>query len=887
MLCSLGFLIIALAVNVYAGTSEKPVRPASPFDDPVQAPQFVTPPIQMAPSGAAATWNVPGDFATIQAAVTGATSGDIIMVGAGTYPEAILIDGKNLTITGAGAGSSFITGSATVTEYIVKMINSAVVDFSGFTIDGTGLNVNYGIFAYTGVDGDIHDNVVKSIKPPGVGGLAIRRQECYIDVTNNDVFDFGRIGIYTRDDVIGNNDTGVISGNTVTALGGLDPDRLSYGISVYSGNPTVTNNDVSGCISGVNVSSWLSAGLDVWTGSTSVISNNTFDNCEFGIVSNSASPVMSGNTFTNIIDEDVRLDYFVKGNPTPHWAEYYDTIQEGIDAVPVTSYTCLVWVGIYSGGGTYTEALNVNKTCRIYGDSRTTVLVDAVGYNVNGAGIYVTADDVIISGLTLQGSNTNSNPRYGVKFGDQDGCYLDDVEVRNIYRTGVDILGATNLSVSNVELKDNGGNGMQAVDARDVTFEDITTSGNAWGGVGIFTWGNYTPLGTWGIVFTGTNSFGETAADVGSIYLEEGNYAVPASPEPITFSTDILDGADVTVQLADVTHTLNGESDNDNEYTRFYASLADAQTAAAGTVSHILGGRYITELAGTNLYVPANLGGIQAAVDAANPGDVIHIDAATYVEQVVVDKNLTLDGAGAGSTIIESPATLSASFPSGTLNNYPVVYIHDAADVTVSNLTVDGLGLGNANYRFNGIAYRNAGGEVSSCEILDIRDEPLSGNQHGIGLYLYNDDAVARSLDVLDNEISGFQKNAMALNADAATAVTLDVTGNTVTGAGVLGSGLPAQNGIQASGALVTGTIEDNVVADIAYSGGSWVATSVLLYYGNFDVVGNSISWIPHGYIPDRRIRIDYRQHAGDGEDRRLLLGNRRFGSARSGAIAV
>ena len=116
----------------------------------------------------------------------------------------------------------------------------------------------------------------------------------------------------------------------------------------------------------------------------------------------------------------------------------------------------------------------------------------------------------------------------------------------------------------------------------------------------------------------------------------------------------------------------------------------------------------------------------------------------------------------------------------GTLSNYPVVYIPDAADVTVSNLTVDGLGLGNANYRFNGIAFRNAGGEVSSCEILDIRDTPLSGGQHGLGLYLYNDDAVARTLDVLDNDISGFQKNAMALNASETTALVIDVTGTKI-----------------------------------------------------------------------------------------------------------
>src|SRR5690349_21616061 len=39
---------------------------------------------------------------------------------------------------------------------------------------------------------------------------------------------------------------------------------------------------------------------------------------------------------------------------------------------------------------------------------------------------------------------------------------------------------------------------------------------------------------------------------------------------------------------------------------------------------------------------------IQAAVNAANPGDVIQVDAGTYPESVTINKALTLDGANAG-----------------------------------------------------------------------------------------------------------------------------------------------------------------------------------------------------------------------------------------------
>ncbi|MCK4537533.1 MAG: right-handed parallel beta-helix repeat-containing protein, partial [Candidatus Krumholzibacteria bacterium] len=514
------FTIATGTVSGAPGDEDRP-KPIEPFPDDggSSALPASSRDIQRVPAAPGATWTVPGDYATIQAAINGATTGDIITVAAGTYPEALLIDGIDLTITGAGAGSSFISGTAGQTQYIVRITNGAVVYLSGFTIDGTGIDRQYGIYADAGSDGDIHDNEVINISWPGAGGLAIRRQECYIDVTDNVVYGFGRIGIYTRDDVIGNTDTGVISGNTVTALGGSDPDRLSYGISVYSGNPTIDNNDIYDCVSGANVAQWASCGLDVWTGSTATISNNNFFDSEIGILSNSASPVMSGNTFTNISEHDVRMDYFVKGNPTPHWAEYYNTIQEAIDAAPVTTHLVIVWIGVYSGGGTYTEALNVNKPCHIWGYSRAGVLLDVVGHAVNGAGVYICADDVLIAEFTLQGSNTNSTPRYGVKFGAYDGCYLDDAEIRNVYRSGMDANGATNLVVSNVEAKDNGGNGLQLCDCSNVTFEDITTSNNAWGGVAMFTWGQYAPIGVTGVVFTGTNSFGETSADVGGIYL--------------------------------------------------------------------------------------------------------------------------------------------------------------------------------------------------------------------------------------------------------------------------------------------------------------------------------------------------------------------------------
>lgn len=55
----------------------------------------------------------------------------------------------------------------------------------------------------------------------------------------------------------------------------------------------------------------------------------------------------------------------------------------------------------------------------------------------------------------------------------------------------------------------------------------------------------------------------------------------------------------------------------------------------------------------TKSFTVTLMGPVQAVVEAAAPGDTIVIPEGTYVEQVVIDKDLTLEGAGAGQTVIE------------------------------------------------------------------------------------------------------------------------------------------------------------------------------------------------------------------------------------------
>jgi hypothetical protein len=222
--------------------------------------------------------------------------------------------------------------------------------------------------------------------------------------------------------------------------------------------------------------------------------------------------------------------------------------------------------------------------------------------------------------------------------------------------------------------------------------------------------------------------------------------------------------------------------------------------------------------------VPADYSTIQAAIDAAGSGDTINIAAGSYVEQLTISgKSLILQGAGVGSTNVLSPAVLSTTFLTSTANKC-VVGVINGGELTLSDVTVDGQGNGNSNYRFSGIGFRNTGGSVTDCEVLNIQDTPFSGSQHGVGIYAYNDDGTDHDITLTNVLVDDYQKTAIALSGENVNAL--------VTNCSTVGEGqttMTAQNGIQLSYGA-TGTVDGCSVTGNCYTGGYWTATGILLY---------------------------------------------------------
>ncbi|MBK7047542.1 MAG: hypothetical protein IPH48_13760 [bacterium] len=373
-------------------------------------------------------------------------------------------------------------------------------------------------------------------------------------------------------------------------------------------------------------------------------------------------------------------------------------------------------------------------------------------------------------------------------------------------RAGFDIHGYSNVTLSHVTSRDaTGGNGVQLTGVIGATLDNVTTLNNAWGSIAIYcSQPAYVNRASSNIAIDGTScSLAEK-----NVFIEDGYSLASAN---VT-----VNGYDYMVR--NPVHRAGGEL-----YFFYQDTLADAVTLALA-LDGLNVGSTIRPLAGGPFYV-ANGMHIQPAIDAAVPGDAITVAAGTFEEQLHITKNnLVLTGAGMGSTIVRSPLSLALQFGTAPDQNKPIVFVDGCTGVQLSGLTVDGAGRGNLNYRFQGVAFWNAGGSLANAAVIGISDTPFSGAQHCVGVYAYNNTGGPYTLAVNNVLVNGFQKNGLALMGDG---MVIDVDNLTVTGAGP--TPVTAQNGIQvAYGA--SGTLDNCSVSGITYTGPTWTASGVLLY---------------------------------------------------------
>jgi parallel beta-helix repeat protein len=200
----------------------------------------------------AAVIHVPGDYPTIQQGIDAATSGDIVLVAPGHYPEEILLK-SGVTVQGAGEGQSIIDGGGNSGDVVQAIGNGIRSDtkFQGFTVTGAvsggGLPGGAGLFCNSGASPDVGNNRFEGndfgIATWNGGNPVIHNNVvCHnnffgVDISSNPTIINNTVAF----NIIGIDDGGgygpVVMNNIVT-------NNSRYGVYAVGTQPQLTYNDV-------------------------------------------------------------------------------------------------------------------------------------------------------------------------------------------------------------------------------------------------------------------------------------------------------------------------------------------------------------------------------------------------------------------------------------------------------------------------------------------------------------------------------------------------------------------------------------------------------------------------------------------------------------------
>src|SRR5260370_22920561 len=212
---------------------------------------------------------------------------------------------------------------------------------------------------------------------------------------------------------------------------------------------------------------------------------------------------------------------------------------------------------------------------------------------------------------------------------------------------------------------------------------------------------------------------------------------------------------------------------------------------------------------------------IQNAVDAAGPGDEIHICKGIYVEQVTIRKPLNIS---ADNGAILMPSTMQANttslFDGAAIAT--ALLVAGTTGVSISGLTVDGVnnGISECAPDLIGVSFQNASGELKRMAVRNFKlAASLNGCQSGTGIFVQSGNGGVSKVEIRHCTVHDFQKN--GITADEKGTVTI-IRRNVVTGAGPASGA--AQNGVQIA-VVAAASILENLVTNSVWAPCAAIAT--------------------------------------------------------------
>lgn len=605
-------------------------------------------------TGSSNTVNVSGT-ARIQDGVNIARSGGSVNVAAGTYvqPSTLKID-KSLTLSGVGQGATIIDAQG-VTNYGIQVTGDNVT-LQDFTLYGPSANLaaSYGIKVAPsgGNSARLRDFSISNVTVRGSGRA---------ELDLNGVVG-AQIDHVTADGAPVGNSAGTTAGAGI---------QVTDSANVMISNSTTRNNAWGGLALyqsnryyDQQVNNITVAGSNSFTERNPVYLQDESASRDFGTLSiagfdhavrNSSSAssnlqytwlqASQQNAFDFAVNLDAAASSYVQGWNGAQTTQNFKVgtgqlLAGGDQAMSIASAVGAAGTGaavdVYAGN--YAEQLVLNKTgLTLTGHDGARLLVPN-STEVNG--IAVAANNVTVTGMEIAGPVTQSYLDYpwgnnisrGIAVGNGvTGFTLSNNNIHDL-RTGILIDGRNSGSVTGNRIE----NTKSAVSVQYTDGTGIAISGNSQGPVG----------NEWGL----------------NLHLN--GHMVGANPTPVANSTPIAAAPTLSTQeaLLDLSADNGGWSVQDQGYT---SSNRTHVTVATGGAADNQGSAL------------KPLDTVQRGINAVVTGGTVNVAAGTYAENVTIDKALSLDGAGMGSTILKAL----------TANDKAVIV--KASDVTLSDLSIN------------------------------------------------------------------------------------------------------------------------------------------------------------------------------------------------------